>query len=85
MNEALVGWLVLFALTSGVIIASGALLARTGDRIADRTGLGGSLIGMVLVAAATSLPEIAVAVSAVIEGSADLAIANWPGPATRRP
>lgn len=79
MNEALILWLALFALASGFIVAAGVLLARSGDRIADRTGLGGLLIGMVLVAAATSLPEIAVAVSAVLEGSPDLAIGNLLG------
>lgn len=79
MNEALILWLALFALMSLIIIGAGVLLARSGDRIADRTGLGGLLIGMVLVAAATSLPEIAVAVSAVVEGSPDLAIGNLLG------
>jgi len=72
-------WLGLFALMSMIIIGAGVLLAKAGDRIADVTGLGGLLIGMVLVAAATSLPEIAVAVSAVIEGSPDLAIGNLLG------
>ena len=72
-------WLGLFALMSAIIIGAGVLLAKAGDRIADVTGLGGLLIGMVLVAAATSLPEIAVAVSAVVEGSPDLAIGNLLG------
>jgi cation:H+ antiporter len=69
--------LLVFLLTSAVIVGSGVVLATSGDRIADVTGLGGLLIGMVLVAAATSLPEIAVAVSAVVvESSPDLAIGN---------
>ena len=79
MTEALIGWLALFGAMSALIVAAGVLLAKAGDRIADKTGLGGLLIGMVLVAAATSLPEIAVAVSAVIEGSPDLAIGNLLG------
>ena len=79
MTEALIGWLVLFGAMSALIVAAGVLLAKSGDRIADKTGLGGLLIGMVLVAAATSLPEIAVAVSAVVEGSPDLAIGNLLG------
>jgi cation:H+ antiporter len=62
---------------SVVIIGAGIMLAKTGDRISDVTGLGGLLIGMVLVAAATSLPEIAVAVSAIVTlDSPDLAIGN---------
>jgi cation:H+ antiporter len=69
-----------FVLMSGVIVGAGMLLARSGDRIADVTGLGGLLIGMVLVAAATSLPEIAVAVSAIVtQDSPDLAIGNLLG------
>jgi cation:H+ antiporter len=79
VNEALLAWVALFVVMSAFIVGAGVLLARSGDRIADRTGLGGLLIGMVLVAAATSLPEIAVAVSAVVEGSPDLAIGNLLG------
>lgn len=79
MNEALLGWLALFLVASAFIVVAGILLARSGDSIATRTGLGGLLIGMVLVAAATSLPEIAVAVSAVLSGSPDLAIGNLLG------
>ena len=80
MNTDLLLWLGLFVLMSAVIIAAGVLLAKSGDRIADVTGLGGLLIGMVLVAAATSLPEIAVAISAiVVEDSPSLAIGNLLG------
>lgn len=79
LSEALIGWLALFASMSALIVGAGTVLARAGDRISDRTGLGGLLIGMVLVAAATSLPEIAVAVAAVVEGSPDLAIGNLLG------
>ena len=77
MNTDLIFYLVVFTAMSAVIIGAGVLLAKSGDRIADVTGLGGLLIGMVLVAAATSLPEIAVAISAVVvEDSPDLAIGN---------
>jgi cation:H+ antiporter len=77
LNADLLFYLSVFAVMSAIIIGAGVLLAKSGDRIADVTGLGGLLIGMVLVAAATSLPEIAVAVSAVVtEDSPDLAIGN---------
>jgi cation:H+ antiporter len=69
------GWLVLFAAAASLVVVAGIALARVGDRIATRTGLGGMLVGMVLVAGATSLPEIATDVSAAIEGAPDLAIA----------
>jgi cation:H+ antiporter len=77
LNTDLIYYLAVFAVVSAIIIGAGVLLAKSGDRIADVTGLGGLLIGMVLVAAATSLPEIAVAVSAVVtEDAPDLAIGN---------
>jgi len=77
LSTDLLSYLAVFAAMSAIIIGAGVLLAKSGDRIADVTGLGGLLIGMVLVAAATSLPEIAVAVSAVVtEDSPDLAIGN---------
>jgi cation:H+ antiporter len=79
VTQALIPWLALFVLASAVIVIAGAMLARAGDRIADRTGLGGLFVGMVLVAAATSLPEIAVTVSAALDGAADLAIGNLLG------
>ena len=77
MSTDLLFYLLVFLVTSAIIVGAGVMLAKSGDRIADVTGLGGLLIGMVLVAAATSLPEIAVAVSAVVvENSPDLAIGN---------
>ncbi len=80
MNADLLSYLAIFLVASAVIVGAGVMLAKSGDRIADVTGLGGLLIGMVLVAAATSLPEIAVAVSAVVvEDSPDLAIGNLLG------
>jgi cation:H+ antiporter len=80
LSTDLIFYLAIFAVMSAIIIGAGVLLAKAGDRIADITGLGGLLIGMVLVAAATSLPEIAVAVSAVVvQDSPDLAIGNLLG------
>jgi cation:H+ antiporter len=77
VNTDLLYFLAIFVVMSAVIIGAGIVLAKTGDRISDVTGLGGLLIGMVLVAAATSLPEIAVAVSAIVTlDSPDLAIGN---------
>ena len=80
MNTDLLSYVAIFLVASAVIVGAGVMLAKSGDRIADVTGLGGLLIGMVLVAAATSLPEIAVAVSAVVvQDSPDLAIGNLLG------
>ena len=44
---------------------AGTYLSRYGDVIARRTGMGGSWVGLVLIATVTSLPELATGVSAV--------------------
>jgi cation:H+ antiporter len=48
-----------------VILAAGYVLARTGDAVATKTGIGSNLIGLVLVGFATSLPEISSIYAAV--------------------
>lgn len=65
-----------FILTSAIVVAVGVVLARTGDEIATRTGLGGALVGMLLLAGATSLPEIVTDASAAAAGRPDLAVGD---------
>jgi len=60
-----------------VIFFSGKAVARYGDIIARRTGLGGVWIGVVLLALVTSLPEVFTGISAVtLVGVPDLTIGN---------
>jgi cation:H+ antiporter len=47
-----------FLATALVIVFAGARLARYGDMLGEKTGLGRSWIGVVLLAATTSLPEL---------------------------
>jgi cation:H+ antiporter len=47
-----------FAATALVIVLAGVRLARYGDALGEKTGLGRSWIGVVLLAATTSLPEL---------------------------
>jgi cation:H+ antiporter len=47
-----------FLATALVIVLAGMRLARYGDILAEKSGLGRSWIGLVLVAATTSLPEL---------------------------
>ena len=54
-------------------------LAEYGDVIAVRTRLGGLLVGTVLLAAATSLPELLASVSAFRQGVPNLAAGNFFG------
>lgn len=71
--------LVEFAVSALVIIVAGTFLSRYADEIAERTGLGRLLIGSVLLAGATSLPELSVDISAVRNGMADLAVGDLMG------
>lgn len=68
----MMAWLQFLA-SAAVIVYAGAMLARYGDRIADLTGLGGLWIGVVLMAGATSLPEVFTTVSASLLDTPDLA------------
>ena len=69
-------WVVLAALASTILI-SATHLTKNADIIAFKTGLGRSFVGVVLLATATSLPELATGVSSVLSiggsGGADLA------------
>lgn len=48
-----------------IIIVAGTRLAKYGDLIAEKTGLGRVWIGVVLLATVTSLPELATGISSV--------------------
>jgi cation:H+ antiporter len=71
-------WLV-FILSSAVVVAAAVKLAEYGDVIAVRTRLGGLLIGTVLLAGATSLPEIITSISSFRAGVPNLAAGNFFG------
>ncbi|MDP2912339.1 MAG: hypothetical protein Q8N76_08425 [Candidatus Omnitrophota bacterium] len=47
-----------FAICATIILFIGKRVARYGDAIAEKTGLSGLWIGVILVSIATSLPEI---------------------------
>lgn len=68
-----------FLTLAAIVAGAGTVLARAADAIADATGLGRLLVGSVLLAAATSLPELAVDVAAVRAGHADLAAGDLLG------
>ncbi len=56
---------VLFLLSAVVIVASARRLAHYGDMIAVRTRLGGMFVGTLLLALATSLPELLTMIASV--------------------
>jgi len=68
-------WLV-FVLSAAAVAGGGIRLARDGDVIAEETGLGGMWVGAILVAAATSLPELATDANAILQGYPGLAVGD---------
>ncbi len=68
-----------FAVCALVIVVAGTFLSKFADAIAELTGLGRLLVGSVLLAGATSLPELTVDISAVRLGAADLAVGDLLG------
>ena len=62
-----------FLLLAGAVAAAGSVLARSADQIAEATGLGRLLVGSLLLAAVTSLPELSVDIAAIRSGYIDLA------------
>jgi cation:H+ antiporter len=66
------------AAASAVTVA-GLLLALSASRIADEADLAQSFVGALLVAAATSMPELVTTLAAVRLGSFDLAAGNLLG------
>jgi cation:H+ antiporter len=67
---------VIFLLSGVVVVLAGVRLAHDGDIIAERTGLGKAWVGAILVATATSLPELATDFAAVRQGEPSLAVGD---------
>jgi cation:H+ antiporter len=71
-------WLnvVLLVLAAVAVWLSGSRLSVYADAIAGRTGLGRAFVGLLLLATATSLPEIATTLTASAIGNAELVTSN---------
>lgn len=71
-----VGWFVVGL----VALAIGAeVMVRGGAQLASRLGISPMLVGLTVVSIGTSLPELAVGVTAALEGSGALAVGNIAG------
>ena len=69
-------WLQLAA-AAAIILGASWFLAKSADVVAFKTGLGRSFVGVVLLATATSLPELGTGVSAIgLLGEPDLALGD---------
>jgi cation:H+ antiporter len=61
---------------AALILGAGWMLTLTGDALAEQTGLGASFVGVALVAASTSLPELSTALESVRRGNYEMAVSN---------
>lgn len=71
-----------FGAAALAVWVAGTRLARYADKIAVKTGLGHELLGILLLGGVTSLPELAVGVSATMAGSAVLSVNDVLGSAS---
>lgn len=76
--EPYLPWIIFIA-SSAVVVFAAIKLAEYGDVISVRTGLGGLLVGTILLAGATSLPELIASISAFRIGAPGLAAGNFFG------
>ncbi len=65
-----------FIASAAVIVAAATQLAKYGDVIALRTRLGGMFVGTLLLAGATSLPELLTSINAIDQGAPNLTVGN---------
>ncbi|MDX1654890.1 MAG: sodium:calcium antiporter [Candidatus Competibacteraceae bacterium] len=65
-----------FGVCAVVLIVLGSRFARVVDRLADRTGIGEAIAGVVLLGATTSMPGLITTVVSAYEGKAELAVSN---------
>lgn len=79
MFSSLIPSVIAFGVAALVIVIAGSRLARQADILADRTGLGEALFGVLLLAGVTSLPDFAATLSAAIDARPDLAMSNVMG------
>ena len=82
MFSSLIPSIIAFVIATLVIVIAGSRLARQADTLADRTGLGEALFGVLLLAGVTSLPDFAATLSAAIDARPDLAMSNVMGSMT---
>lgn len=68
-----------YAAAAAVVAAAGSWLPFIGNEIAATMGWQKSFVGTLLIAAATSLPELVVTISALRLGAVDMAIGNLLG------
>jgi len=71
--------LIYIGLGLGVLVAGGEVLLRGAVAIAQLCRISPAVVGLTVVAAVTSVPELAVSLSEALRGSSDIAVGNVVG------
>lgn len=79
MLDSLTVGVAVFFIAALVIAVAGTFLSRVADALAQATGLGEVVVGMLLLATVTSLPDFAATLSAAVDARAELAMSNIMG------
>ncbi len=69
----------IFIAGAALVWYAGTRLARYADEIAERTGIGHAVVGVLLLGAVTSLPEISTTTVATMSGNPSMAVNNLLG------
>jgi len=78
-NVSLNKALLLFFINAVVIVFAGLLLSKSADQVAIITGLGQTVVGSLMLALVTSLPELSSCYGAIKVGAGNMAIGNLMG------
>lgn len=70
---------VIFILAAALTVFASIKLSQYADVISSKTAMGGMMVGTLLLAGATSLPEVSTSFSAAAIGNADIAVGNMIG------
>jgi len=76
---SLKGVIIRYLLFALIIVIAALFLPHFAEQIAEKTGLGQSFVGTLMLAVSTSLPEIAVSIASVRMGAVDMAVGNLLG------
>ncbi|TFJ94207.1 sodium:calcium antiporter [Lentibacillus salicampi] len=68
-----------FLLAAAVTVYTAMKLSEYADVISEKTAMGGMVVGTILLAGATSLPELTTSFSAVLINNVDIAVGNMLG------
>ena len=79
MELNLSSYIAIFLVSAVVVVFAAITLGKAGDAIASNTGLGHLWVGLLLIAGATSLPELVTTVTAVNLDSPGLAVGTIMG------